>query len=188
MIGYLRGIVIEKGSNWLLLDVSGVGYEVMVPKRLADQSVHDDNQAVFAQLVVREDSLTLYGFVSREEKQLFQLLIEISGVGPKIALAILSAYTPAQVQQAAIEQNAAVFSAVSGIGKKNAERIILELKNKSWGEQVPGMSGSPAAGSQLHSALASLGYSASEVIQLSQNIDSQLPLSEQIKQALAKQS
>jgi Holliday junction DNA helicase RuvA len=188
MIGFLRGQVITTGGSWMLLDVSGVGYEVFAPSRLIDAALVEQEQAVFTHLVVREDSLTLYGFASRAEKELFQLLIDISGIGPKIALAILSTYTPAEVQQAAVQQNAAVFSAVSGIGKKNAERIVLELKNKSWGDQLPGqLSGSGPSG-QLQSALSSLGYSSAEVVQMSKQVDPSLPLSEQIKQALAKQS
>lgn len=186
MIGYLRGQLIDKGINWLLLDVGGVGYEVLVPARLAEAALLDGQVAVYAHLAVREDALTLYGFVSQEEKRLFELLVGISGIGPKIALSILSAYSPAEVQAAVSQENATVFSAVSGIGKKNAERIILELKNKVWSSTA--LETTAASGSsQLHQALTALGYSTAEAVVMSKEVDGLLPLDQQIKIALQKQ-
>lgn len=183
MIGFLRGQVIERTTHSILLDVQGVGFDVLVPTRVAEKVELDKPLSLYTHLAVREDALTLFGFGSRAEKELFDLLVGISGIGPKIALAILSTYSPEQVQQAIAAGNSAAFSAVSGIGKKNAERIVLELKNKVVITALPGES---IGGSELHQALSGLGYSAAEAIQLSQGIDPALPLQQQLKAALAK--
>lgn len=183
MIGWLEGQVIAKGPSWLLLNAGGVGYQVHVPQRLAESAIVDSHQSVFTHLAVREDALTLYGFVDQQEKDLFELLIDISGIGPKIGLAILSTYSPQQVQTAIIQQNAAAFSAVSGIGKKNAERIVLELKNKHWTSEL---STAGSVDSNLQQALVALGYSAAEAVIMAQEVDAALPLQEQIKAALQR--
>ena len=181
MIGLLNGQVSSVYEGRVILNVNGVGYVVNTPNRLEVQLGQE--LTVYTYLAVREDALTLYGFDSAEDKEVFELLISISGIGPRLGLAILSAYTPAQIQQAISQGNAAAFSAVSGIGKKNAERIILELKNKI---DVGQLSGATTPTSQeLTSALAALGYSGVEVMQATQNIDTSQPISQQIKQALA---
>jgi Holliday junction DNA helicase RuvA len=181
MIGYLRGQIISRNTNSVLLDVQGVGYEILVPSRLAGTVDLGETLSLYTHLGVREDALTLYGLSSLDDKQLFESLIGISGIGPKIALAILSTYSVADVQAALVQGNAAAFTAVSGIGKKNAERIVLELKNKVHAAVLDGPTG---GGSPLHQALTSLGYSVPEIMAMTNGIASELPLDEQIKLAL----
>ncbi len=183
MIGSLRGTVAHKRINSLLLDVGGVGYQVMVPTRVAESALLDTELQLFTHLAVREDALTLYGFSTDEAKDLFELLVGVSGIGPKIALGILSTYSPDEVQSAVSSGNAAAFSAVSGIGKKNAERIVLELKNKVWSAAALQPVGTNGSG-DLQQALTALGYTGAEAVKMSQGIDAELPVEEQIKMAL----
>lgn len=187
MIGYLKGIVISKGIQSLLVNVQGVGYQVLVPLTVADQAILDHEVELFCHLAVREDALTLYGFASADDQTIFEQLISVSGVGPKIGLSVLSTYSPAEVQSAVATGNASAFSAVSGIGKKNADRIVLELKNK-LATPAGLVGGTLTQGNELSAALISLGYSPAEVTQISQGIDAQLPIQQQIKLALAKLS
>jgi Holliday junction DNA helicase RuvA len=187
MIGRLRGLVVEKQGNILVLDVQGVGYIVLAPTSVVEEAGLDQELTLSTYLQVREDALTLYGFTSADDKSLFELLLSVSGVGPKIALAIFSTYTAEQVRGAVSAGNAAFFSSVTGIGKKNAERIILELKGKVWASssQLP-LASVAVAGNELVQALISLGYTMAEAQQVSQEISSELPLNAQIKQALLK--
>jgi Holliday junction DNA helicase RuvA len=180
MIGSLRGTVISKGLQAIILEVGGVGYHVLVPTKVVDSVQAEQELLVHTHLAVREDALTLYGFTTESEKDLFELLVGISGIGPKIALAILSTYSPAEVQSAVANGQAEAFSAVSGIGKKNAERIVLELKNKVWTAELQPVAN---VSSDLHQALAGLGYSQMEIMKL-KNIDQAVSLSEQVKIAL----
>lgn len=183
MIGYLSGVVIDRGQQHLLLDVSGVGYVVWVPTTLAASANLNEPLAVYTHLSVREDALTLFGFDDSDSRSLFELLIDVSGVGPKIALNVLSAYSPPQIRQAVASGNTAAFSAVSGIGKKNAERIVLELKNRVG---PVGVEDAIGGSDELHQALLALGYSQAEVLEMSQSVSGELPLSEQVKAALKK--
>lgn len=187
MIGYLQGVVLSKGIQSILLNVHGVGYQVLVPLTVADQAVLGQEAELYCHLAVREDALTLYGFASADDQAVFEQLISVSGVGPKIGLSVLSTYSPAEVQAAVASGNAAAFSAVSGIGKKNADRIVLELKNKLATPAGLMASVTPAA-SELTSALLALGYSTNEVAQISQGVDTSLPIQQQIKQALTKRA
>lgn len=165
MIGFLRGVLIQKNPQELLLDVGGVGYRVLVPIstfcRLGDQGAQ-------AQLLihthVREDQLVLYGFASPAELELFEKLIAVSGVGPKVALGVLSGIEADDLVHAIRGNDVARLTRVPGVGKKTAERLILELKDKlasfhtgTTEAQVP----SPKR-SDLLSALANLGYSSAE--------------------------
>jgi Holliday junction DNA helicase RuvA len=165
VIGFLRGVLLQKSPQELLLDVSGVGYRVLVPIstfcRLGDQGAQ-------AQLLihthVREDQLVLYGFATPAELELFEKLIGVSGVGPKVALSVLSGIEVEDLVSAIRGNDVARLTRVPGVGKKTAERLILELKDKisglqggSTGPQTP----SPQR-ADLLSALANLGYSSAE--------------------------
>lgn len=165
MIGFLRGVLLQKSPQELLLDVGGVGYRVLVPIstfcRLGDQGAQ-------AQLLihthVREDQLVLYGFATSAELELFEKLISVSGVGPKVALGVLSGIEVDDLVHAIRGNDVARLTRVPGVGKKTAERLILELKDKiaslhvgTAGPQAP----SPKR-SDLLSALANLGYSSAE--------------------------
>ena len=165
MIGFLRGVLLHKSPQELLLDVSGVGYRVLVPIstfcRLGDQGAQ-------AQLLihthVREDQLILYGFATPAELELFEKLISVSGVGPKVALGVLSGIEVEDLVQAIRGNDVARLTRVPGVGKKTAERLILELKYKI--AALHGGTAEPQAPSpkrsDLLSALANLGYSSAE--------------------------
>jgi len=165
VIGFLRGILLHKSPQELLLDVSGVGYRVLVPIstfcRLGDQGTQ-------AQLLihthVREDQFALYGFATPSELELFEKLIGVSGVGPKVALGVLSGIEVEDLVGAIRGNDVARLTRVPGVGKKTAERLILELKDKI--QALQGSSAEPQAPSpqrsDLLSALANLGYSSAE--------------------------
>ena len=130
MIGYLHGTVHETNPNHAIVVCSGVGYLVYGSTATLQCCIPDTDVRLFVHTVVREQALDLYGFVEAREKSLFELLITISGIGPKVALAILNATTPEHLVSAVLSKDSSVLTKVSGIGKKNAEKIILELENK----------------------------------------------------------
>lgn len=165
MIGFLRGVLMQKNPQELLLDVGGVGYRVLVPIstfcRLGDQGA-------LAQLLihthVREDQLVLYGFATSSELGLFERLIAVSGVGPKVALGVLSGIEADDLVHAIRANDVARLTRVPGVGKKTAERLILELKDKIASfhtETSPPQAPSPKR-NDLLSALDNLGYSSAE--------------------------
>ena len=165
MIGFLRGLLIQKNPQELLLDVGGVGYRVLVPVstfcRLGEQGKE-------AQLLihthVREDQFTLYGFLSPLERDLFERLIGVSGVGPKLAISVLSGIEADDLVRAIRANDLARLTRVPGVGKKTAERLILELKDKISRFETHSPDAPPESPnrSDLLSALLNLGYSAGE--------------------------
>lgn len=130
MISSLSGTVRHKGLNSIVVDVSGVGYKVAVNLDTALDVVPGSSIFLWTHLAVRENSLELFGFTERESLEIFELLISISGIGPKTALGILNAASPSTLRQAVAEGDTSYLTRVSGIGKKNAEKIVLELKDK----------------------------------------------------------
>ncbi len=130
MIGYLKGTVSHLYNEHCLLDVQGVGYRVFVPASTRQKLATGAAVSLFTHLNVREDAMLLYGFLTADEYELFQHLITITGVGPKVALGILSAISPGEFRAAVGQKNAALLTRIPGIGKKTAERMILELKDK----------------------------------------------------------
>lgn len=165
MIAYLRGTLIEKSPSRLILDVGGVGYDVQVPLSTFYGLGEPGTEATLrVHTHVREDVIALYGFATMLEQQLFEKLIGISGIGPKLALAVLSGIEPADLIRAVRAQDVARLTAIPGVGKKTAERIGLELKDRlpaavHPGDQAPS---GPATEDQLRadllSALLNLGY------------------------------
>lgn len=131
MIGHLRGTLLEKRPPWLLLDVGGVGYEVEAPMtvfyELADVG---STLALYTHLVVREDAQLLFGFASRYERELFRALIKVNGVGPKMALAILSGIEAARLVRCIEQQDVTSLVKVPGVGKKTAERLVIEMSDR----------------------------------------------------------
>ena len=127
MISYLKGEVIFRGDNFIILCAGGVGFKVFL---LPGADTGAQSVELFTHLAVREDALTLYGFRTWEELELFETLIGVSGIGPKAGLGILALSDPATVKLAIAREDASILTRVSGIGKKTAERVILELKNK----------------------------------------------------------
>jgi Holliday junction DNA helicase RuvA len=165
MIAFLRGTLVEKTANRLILDVNGVGYDVLVPLStfyaLGDAGVP---VALRIHTHVREDVIALYGFVTKLEQDLFERLIGINGVGPKLALAVLSGIEPAELIRAIRTQDVARLTSIPGVGKKTAERIGLELKDR-LPKSLQAIEPAPATGSvkdqmrdDLLSALVNLGY------------------------------
>ncbi|MEK7461654.1 MAG: Holliday junction branch migration protein RuvA [Patescibacteria group bacterium] len=130
MIACLSGIVRHKDLNTIIVDVSGVGYKVWVTTETALEIAPDSPIFLWTHLVVRETALELFGFLDKETLDTFNLLITISGIGPKSALGILNVVTPPMLRQAIASEDTTYLTRVSGIGKKNAEKIVLELKNK----------------------------------------------------------
>jgi len=164
MIGFLRGLVVEKTPERLLVDVHGVGYELRVPLSTFYQAGEPGAEvALRVHTHVREDTLQLFGFLTALEQQVFEHLIGISGIGPRLALAVLSGIEPADLIGAVQRGDVSRLTRVPGIGKKTAERIVLELKDRLDRVEMPAAS-QPAAGTpnrlkdDLLSALVNLGY------------------------------
>jgi Holliday junction DNA helicase RuvA len=193
MIHHLEGKVTSVAGEYIVLEQSGVGYLVYTSRatREALANVGPDGEIkIYTHLQLREDGLALYGFSTPEERQLFQLLLTVSGVGPKVAIGILSATTPRRLQEAILSGEIASFHGIKGIGKKTAERLILELKDKIaqiplGGERVVALSGQ--AELALQALTRSLGFTereAREALARVQADGEQLSAEELIKRAL----
>jgi holliday junction DNA helicase RuvA len=180
MIAYLRGKILQKSLNFLIVENQGVGYKLFVTPELLEQDTGKEIE-LFTYLKSGEDGQTLFGLPDFKSLQFFELLITVTGVGPKLALSIVSAAKIETLQQAIVNGDAAIFTRMSGVGKKTADRIILELKTKIAG----GVLGeAPVAGSDIYDALIGLGYNPREVREVVPKIDSSADTQEQLKQAL----
>lgn len=165
MIGRLQGKLIEKAPPQILIDVNGVGYEVDVPmSTFCNLPTEGHPLTLLTHMVVREDAQLLYGFATASERQAFRALIRISGVGPRIALAVLSGMSPNDLADAVEQNNIGLLTRVPGIGKKTAERLVLELKGKLNGSAFASTLGATASDvhNDIVSALLALGYSERE--------------------------
>jgi Holliday junction DNA helicase RuvA len=164
MISLLNGTVRSIHSDRLVVEVGGFGLSVLVTPSTTTQVTLGSQIQLFTSLVVREDSLTLFGFVNEESRSLFELVQTVSGIGPKVALSILGALTPEDLGRAISQEDIGAIEKVPGIGRKGAQRMILELKGKlsdlSNSQQYKGHQ--PAWREQLASALVSLGFSPKE--------------------------
>jgi Holliday junction DNA helicase RuvA len=164
MISLLNGTVRSIHSDRLVVEVGGFGLNVLVTPSTTTQVTLGSQVQLFTSLVVREDSLTLFGFVNEESRSLFELVQTVSGIGPKVALSILGALTPEDLGRAISQEDIGAIEKVPGIGRKGAQRMILELKGKlsdlSNSQQYKGHQ--PAWREQLASALVSLGFSPKE--------------------------
>lgn len=180
MIGFLSGIVRSIHGHQVIILVSGVGYSVSLPTNL--HVLPNQKLDLFIHTHVREDALTLFGFKDEASLSLFENLLTVSGVGPKSAQSIVSAASPEVVKIAIEKSNLNFFTAISGIGKKGAQKIIIELKSK-LGMSDADLS-SLEGNDELNQALAQLGFTKSEIISVLSQVDSDKDLSAQIKQAL----
>lgn len=165
MIAFLSGKVAAKGASYCLLEVGGVGFRLaMSTGSIAALPAEGDDVLIHTHLYVREDELSLFGFENVAEKEAFELLITVSGVGPKVALATLSALSPDALASAVDAEDVATISSVPGIGKKTAQRIILDLADKMGaGATSPSAGAAPtAASAQATEALLSMGFSPAE--------------------------
>lgn len=188
MISYLRGKIINKTINYCILETGGVGYQIMAGENLLNELRVGLEAEIYTHHQVREDASDLYGFKSLADRELFELLLTVSGVGPKSALGILSLAATDDVKETIVRGDADLLTKVSGIGKKTAERIVLELKNKvlrSTSSSAP--LGTPSFGGDEIDALMTLGYSLSEARSALNAVDPAVVDSGQrVKEALKK--
>ena len=198
MFYYLNGTVAEIAAGLAVIDCGGVGYACATTNYTLSQLKKGERARLYTYLHVREDIFELYGFASQQELNSFKMLIGVSGVGPKAALAILSATTPQNLALSIVTEDEKALTAAQGIGKKIAQRIILELKDKLAKGQLSTPGGESYGGtgvtvipqnkaSEAAAALAVLGYSSQEISTALKGIDMDaLPLEEIIRQALKK--
>ena len=187
MIGRLSGVLLEKNPPQLLLDVQGVAYEVDVPmSTFYNLPANGQRVTLFTHLVVREDAHLLYGFGTENERRAFRQLVKISGIGPRIALSVLSGLSVAELAQAVTLQESGRLTKIPGIGKKTAERLLLELKDKLGADLTTavGVHRAPPASSDILHALLSLGYSDKEAVAAVKQLPEGLAVADGIRQAL----
>ena len=190
MIAHVKGIVEEKFNNALIIDVNGVGYELTVPTLDYESYNLGEEHKFYTYHAVRENSEELYGFSSLAAKKIFELLTSVQGIGPKAAIAILSLAKPEEVRNAIANADAAFISKASGVGKKSAERVIVDLKDKVG---IPSHYGTTEvttnAGQkpdEALDALIALGFPLKEASAALEKVDPTLPVEERIKLALKR--
>jgi Holliday junction DNA helicase RuvA len=185
VIGRIAGRLIAKQPPQIVVDVQGVGYELDVPMSTLYQLPATGSEvALLTHLLIREDAHHLYGFFTEGERTLFRKLLKISGVGARTALAVLSGMSVADVKNAVSQQDSGRFTRVPGIGKKTAERLLLELKDKLDIAIVEVQSEASTAGSDVINALLALGYNDKEAQFAVKNLEAGLTVTEGIRQAL----
>ncbi len=187
MIGRLSGILLEKNPPQLLLDVQGVAYEVDVPmSTFYNLPATGERVTLWTHLVVREDAHLLFGFGSDNERRAFRQLLKISGVGARTALSVLSGLSVAELAQAVTMQESGRLTKIPGIGKKTAERLLLELKDKLGADLTTtiGVFRAPPASSDILHALLALGYSDREAVAAVKKLPDGLTVGDGIRQAL----
>ena len=180
MIARLRGTVAARTAAGLVVDVGGVGYLVAATPRVHARV--GEETTVETYLHVREDALQLYGFAEAAERELFVQLLSVNGVGPKVALAIVSGSPADELRRAIVREDIARFVAIPGIGKKTAERIVLELKEKVGVVEAV----SPTGDIVARDALVELGWSVLDAERALQDVDERLPVEEQVRLALRR--
>jgi Holliday junction DNA helicase RuvA len=176
MIASLNGRVNDKGMDFAVVEVGGVGIQVFIPSPFIDEIRPGDQLHLYTHLVVREDSLTLYGFKTSEERDYYVMLNGVSGVGPRLALATLSTLNPDAIRRAVFSEQLEVFTRVPGIGKKGAQKILLHLQDRI--EDVDGFASVAVmddVDTQVLEALVALGYSVVEAQAALQTIPRDTP-------------
>ena len=187
MIGRLSGTLVEKNPPQILLDVQGVAYEIDVPmSTFYNLPILGEQVTLFTHLVVREDAHLLFGFGSETERRAFRQLIEISGVGARTALSVLSGLSVAELAQAVTMQDSGLLTRIPGIGKKTAERLLLELKDKLGADTTSaiGVHRPPPVTADVLHALIALGYSDREAVQAVKQLPEGVAVADGIRQAL----
>ena len=192
----IKGTVLLTEANLVVIEAGGVGYQIHTSYPSARMVRPGETAMLYTHLQVREDAMDLYGFTTKQEKECFQLLIGISGVGPKAALAILSSVTPDQLALAVMAQDEKALTVAQGVGKKLAQRILLELKDKLAGSlDAPsggvssGVAAMPAAGTEKDDAIAALvqlGYSRGDAMNALQGVDTAGKTSDELIRAALK--
>jgi Holliday junction DNA helicase RuvA len=174
VIGSVRGTVIERtATGEVLVEVGGVGYRAYVPASALPALHPGDSTFLFTHLHVREDAMVLYGFPTRDERDTFEALIGTTGVGPKLALAMLSVHSPTALRRVLLEDDLAALTMVPGVGKRTAQRLLVELKARLAVPEVDltETGGAPAPRVEVRAALSGLGYAPDEV----RDVVAQLP-------------
>lgn len=183
MIGRLRGVLVSRRGEGVVVDVAGVGYEIaMTPKSLAAMPGLGEEVVVHTHTHVREDELTLFGFEGEPERDLFRVLLGASGVGPKVAMAMLATMDPDEIVRAIVTEDADALTVTPGVGKRGAQKIVLELAPKLAGREARVIGSESAL--TVRQALESLGYSPEEINPVVSELDPSEPLESQIKSAL----
>ena len=186
MISRLRGKAVAWDADGLVLDVNGVGYRLFATPAAVKRADGADEVVLETHLHVREDAMQLFGFADGDERELFEQLLSVSGVGPKVALAIVSGYSPGELRRAIVREDDALFQSIPGIGKKTAQRVVLELKEKIAplaAVEAPHL-GAGDGHIVARDALVELGYSAAEAEQRLAAVDPDLPPAERVREAL----
>ena len=197
MLHYIKGILAMKMASEIVVEAGGLGYEITVPANSSVYLAHEgDEVTVYTAMMVREDDISLYGFGDKNELDTFRKLITVSGVGAKAAIAILSAMSLNEVHQAIVLEDAKSLTRANGIGKKTAERIVLELKDKfgsiedaalPQGIEVAAVSAASDNRTEAVNALMALGYTKGEAVNAMAMVkDADLTVEEYIKQALKR--
>jgi len=191
MIGWLRGRVVSRIADAeLILDVGGVGYRVYVPTSVIARAGNPgDELELHVHTHVREDAISLYGFETAEHRRCFEALLSAHGVGPSLAMAVMSVLTPADLVRAVMEEDLAVLCDVPGVGRKTAARLVIDLRSRLVlpdlaPSEIPGTRGPSSARADVRSALAELGYGPEEIRRALDNVDSEEPVEEQLRRAL----
>ncbi|MGY6587853.1 MAG: Holliday junction branch migration protein RuvA [Wenzhouxiangella sp.] len=189
MIVRLQGTVISRQPPLLAIDVGGVGYEVEAPLSVFDRLPRaGEPVTILTQMIVREDSQTLYGFLRESDRQLFRELLKVSGVGPRLALAILSGVSSDDFALMVEAGDAQALTRLPGIGKKTAERLILEMRGRlPEGEGGGGVAGPADAAGEARAALTALGYSTAEALKMVRAVADQNQSAEALIRAALKQ-
>lgn len=186
MIAHISGQIVQKTLNSVVIDVSGVGYEILAPARIIDNLNQNDTTILYTYHHVREQSQELFGFDDPNGKDLFEKLISVNGVGPKAGLAIMSLGDDSEIRSAIASGDVGYITSASGVGKKGAEKVVLDLRDKVGGEiRTDNGSLSPqTVQDDALDALISLGYSQQQSLHALGQIDSSLPVEDKIKLAL----
>ena len=182
MIGRIRGILVSARDTTVCVDVGGVGYEIeMVPRDLISLPGVGEEIVIHTHMHVREDDISLFGFASDHDREMFRTLITASGVGPRLAMSILGSMSAAEVLRAIVSEDADALTVAPGVGKRGAQKIVLELAPKLAGREVDLTGGD---GGSVRQALEGLGYSTAEINEVLSEIDTTDTLADQIKTAL----
>lgn len=175
LIDSVTGEVTRVDKDAVVISVGGIGLRALVPRSVQEVVVVGQMMTIFTNLVLREDSITLYGFVSEEERALFNTLTLVNGVGPKMGLSILSTLSVEQLRSAVVRDEASILTRVPGVGKKTAEKIVFELKGKMGDTVLHGLTVVDDVDTEVLSALTSLGYSVVEAQTAIQSIPRDAP-------------
>lgn len=183
MIDFIRGNLIEKGQGWLVIENRGTGFRIDVPVSMHTQKWQENEEVkIFTRMIMKEDGLYLYGFAAAEERNLFNLITGVSGFGPRLALSVLGVISVSEFYIAVLEEDTKTLCKIPGIGRKSAQRLILELKEKlpamfpEAGTEIPANTAALSSvnpGEEALHALYSLGYSRSEAASATEHILSQ---------------